>query len=55
MDTDVGVPGYCLDDSAALVVAPVVSLYVNAFNAPALRTYAAAGYSQRGRFATIIY
>ena len=36
-------------------VAPVVSLYVNAFNAPALRTYAAAGYSQRGRFATIIY
>jgi ribosomal protein S18 acetylase RimI-like enzyme len=36
-------------------VAPVVSLYANAFNAPALRVYEKAGYVQRGTFATVMY
>ncbi|WP_029089927.1 DUF4081 domain-containing GNAT family N-acetyltransferase [Brevibacterium album] len=36
-------------------VAPVVSLYANDFNAPALRVYEKAGYVQRGTFATVMY
>ena len=35
--------------------APRVSLYVNAFNTPALRTYARVGFEQRGTFATVLY
>ena len=35
-------------------VAPTVTLYVNSFNEPALRTYHAAGFRQVGKFATII-
>lgn len=35
--------------------APLVSLYVNAFNTPALRTYARVGFEQAGTFATVLY
>ncbi|MDF8263264.1 GNAT family N-acetyltransferase [Luteipulveratus flavus] len=35
-------------------VAPVVTLYVNAYNEPALRAYAGSGFTQVGRFATVI-
>ena len=40
----------CLDE-----VAPVVSLYVNDFNAPALATYARVGFSRVGTFATVLF
>lgn len=36
-------------------IAPMVSLYANAYNAPALRVYEKAGYVQRGTFATVMY
>lgn len=36
-------------------MSPLVSLYVNAFNEPALRTYRRAGYRQIGTYATVIY
>jgi predicted GNAT family acetyltransferase len=36
-------------------VAPVVSLYVNDYNAPARATYARVGFQQSGEFATILY
>jgi predicted GNAT family acetyltransferase len=36
-------------------IAPVVSLYVNDFNAPARATYAKVGFRQTGEFATILY
>lgn len=39
----------------ARAVAPVVSLYVNGFNAGALRAYHKAGYRQVGEFATVMY
>lgn len=35
-------------------IAPTVTLYVNAYNEPALRTYHAAGFRQVGKFATVI-
>ncbi|WP_231635213.1 GNAT family N-acetyltransferase [Luteipulveratus halotolerans] len=35
-------------------VAPVVTLYVNGYNEPALRAYRRAGFVQVGRFATVI-
>lgn len=35
--------------------APVVSLYANSYNGPALRVYEKAGYVQRGTFATVMY
>ena len=37
------------------VHSPVVSLYANSYNAPALRVYEKAGYVQRGTFATVMY
>ena len=37
------------------VHAPIVSLYANAYNTPALRVYEKAGYVQRGTFATVMY
>ena len=40
----------CLDE-----VAPVVSLYVNDFNAAALATYARVGFSRVGTFATVLF
>jgi uncharacterized protein len=40
----------CLDE-----IAPVVSLYVNDFNAPALATYARVGFSRVGTFATVLF
>ncbi|MCC3303089.1 GNAT family N-acetyltransferase [Arthrobacter sp. zg-Y895] len=40
---------------AALDVAPVVSLYVNSYNAPARATYEAVGFRQVGTFATILF
>lgn len=36
-------------------VAPSVSLYANAFNTPALKSYLHAGYRQCGTFATVMY
>jgi predicted GNAT family acetyltransferase len=36
-------------------VAPVVSLYVNAYNAPALATYRRVGFEQVGTFATVLF
>ncbi|MFE5342121.1 GNAT family N-acetyltransferase [Isoptericola sp. NPDC056578] len=36
-------------------VAPVVSLYVNAFNAPALATYRRVGFEQVGTFTTVLF
>mgnify|MGYP000029333304 CR=1 FL=1 len=54
--TGLAAPGMvAVTDHIRRTVAPIASLYVNAFNAPALRTYRSAGYSQTGRFATIIY
>lgn len=35
-------------------LAPVVTLYVNEFNAPALRTYRRVGFTQTGTFATVL-
>lgn len=39
----------------ALTFAPVVSLYVNDYNEPAIRTYERVGFSQIGTFATILF
>ncbi len=39
----------------ALEVAPVVSLYVNDFNLPALATYRRVGFEQVGSFATVLF
>jgi predicted GNAT family acetyltransferase len=36
-------------------VAPVVSLYVNSYNAPALATYRRVGFEQVGTFATVLF
>jgi predicted GNAT family acetyltransferase len=41
---------YALDE-----LAPVVTLYVNEHNEPARRTYARVGFSERCRFATILF
>lgn len=35
-------------------IAPVVTLYVNEFNAPALATYRRVGFVQTGTFATVL-
>ena len=40
---------------AALEVAPITSLYVNSYNAPARATYEAVGFTQVGTFATILF
>ena len=42
-------------DLALRDVAPVVSLYVNAGNTAAVRTYLRAGFAQEGSFATILF
>jgi predicted GNAT family acetyltransferase len=36
-------------------IAPVVSLYVNDYNTPALKTYARVGFSRVGTFATVLF
>ena len=36
-------------------IAPVVSLYVNDFNAPALAAYRRVGFQQLGTFATVLF
>jgi predicted GNAT family acetyltransferase len=36
-------------------IAPVVSLYVNAFNTPARKTYAAVGFVEQATFATVLF
>lgn len=38
-----------------LAVAPLVSLYVNSFNTPALASYRAVGFQQVGTFATVLF
>jgi predicted GNAT family acetyltransferase len=40
---------------ARATIAPVVSLYVNAFNTPARKTYAAVGFVEKTTFATILF
>lgn len=40
---------------AARQVAPVVSLYVNSYNAPARATYESVGFEQVGTFATVLF
>ena len=35
-------------------IAPEVTLYVNHYNAPARATYRRVGFTQKGRFATIL-
>ncbi|MEG3614926.1 MULTISPECIES: GNAT family N-acetyltransferase [Isoptericola] len=53
--------GFSVPGMAAVValtrqhVAPVVSLYVNGFNAPALATYRRVGFEQAGTFATVLF
>ncbi|MFI2104781.1 GNAT family N-acetyltransferase [Isoptericola sp. NPDC019693] len=42
-------------DATRREVAPVVSLYVNAFNAPALATYRRVGFEQVGTFTTVLF
>ena len=46
----------CMAATVALArtVAPVVSLYVNSFNAPALATYRRVGFERHGEFATVL-
>ena len=41
--------------AAQATVAPVVSLYVNAFNAAARRSYAKVGFQQMGTFASVLF
>ncbi len=41
--------------AASLKVAPITSLYVNSYNAPARATYEAVGFDQVGTFATILF
>ncbi|MCC3280606.1 GNAT family N-acetyltransferase [Arthrobacter sp. zg-Y40] len=41
--------------AAALDIAPITSLYVNSYNAPARATYEAVGFEQVGTFATILF
>lgn len=36
-------------------IAPVVSLYVNDFNTPARKAYAAVGFEEQGTFATVLF
>ena len=36
-------------------IAPTVSLYVNAFNTPAMRSYASVGFRPYGHFATVLF
>jgi predicted GNAT family acetyltransferase len=53
--------GYAAPAMAAVVrdalrrVAPTVSLYVNAYNAPARTVYARCGFRSAGTFATILF
>jgi uncharacterized protein len=42
-------------EHALAELAPVVTLYVNEHNEPARRTYARVGFTERGRFATILF
>ena len=39
---------------ARLVISPTVSLYVNSFNTPAMRSYASVGFRPYGHFATVL-
>lgn len=49
-------PGVAAVVAAALAqVCPVVSLYVNDFNAPARRAYRAVGFEERGTFASVLF
>ena len=40
---------------ARSAISPTVSLYVNAFNTPAMRSYAAVGFRPYGHFATVLF
>jgi hypothetical protein len=40
---------------AALRLAPVVSLYVNDFNAPARAAYCRVGFTQAGTFMSVLF
>lgn len=45
----------CLVRQVRADIAPVISLYVNDFNAPALAVYEAVGFRQVGTFATVMF
>lgn len=54
--TGLGTAGTAAVATAALRgIAPVVSLYVNGFNAPARRAYARVGFVQEGTFASVLF
>ena len=40
---------------ARSAISPTVSLYVNAFNTPAMRSYASVGFRPYGHFATVLF
>ncbi len=42
-------------DAARGAAPPVVSLYVNDYNAPALATYRRVGFEQVGTYATVLF
>ncbi|MFD5821131.1 DUF4081 domain-containing GNAT family N-acetyltransferase [Nesterenkonia xinjiangensis] len=49
------VPGMAAVVDHALTLAPTVSLYVNSYNAPAIRAYRRVGFEQVGTFATVLF
>lgn len=48
-------PGVAAVAQYGMAVAPLVTLYVNSYNTPALATYAAVGFRQVGTFATVLF
>ncbi|WP_460688809.1 GNAT family N-acetyltransferase [Nesterenkonia suensis] len=48
-------PGMSAVVAHALTLAPTVSLYVNSYNAPAIRAYRRVGFEQVGTFATVLF
>lgn len=51
----IAVPGMSAVVDYGLKLAPVVSLYVNSYNTPAVRAYQRVGFQRRGTFATILF
>ncbi len=49
------VPGMAAVVDYGLTLAPVVSLYVNGYNTPAVRAYQRVGFQPQGTFATILF
>lgn len=51
----IAVPGMSAVVDYGLKIAPVVSLYVNSYNTPAVRAYQRVGFQPEGAFATILF